>query len=307
MTMTTAAPVRPWDMFDVEVSRVHRISPSLVRVTFTGSALDGVADRGYDQRIKLILPADGGSLADLPRGEDWFARWRLMPTDTRPVVRTYTIRSVRPEVAELDIDMVDHGATGPASRFAVRAGPGDAAVLLAPVAEHEGEHGGLEFRRDLAETTDQLIVGDDTAVPAVCAIVERLPRTARGLVSLEVAAPEDVLDLPAPSGVEVVWSVRGTERGAEQVAVVRAWLDAHSTVGSGSTGETTVYIDGEGDEGGYWEVTTARNGDVPPLSAWIAGESSVVKSLRRLLVGEYDVPRSAVAFMGYWREGRSEC
>lgn len=307
MTMTTAAPVRPWDMFDVEVRRVHRISPNLVRVTFVGPALDGVADPGYDQRIKLILPADGGSLADLPRGEDWFARWRLMPTESRPVVRTYTIRSVRPDVAELDIDMVDHGATGPASRFAVQAGPGDAAVLLAPVAAHDGEHGGLEFRRDLADATDQLIVGDDTAVPAVCAIVERLPRTARGLVSLEVATPEDVLDIAAPSGVELVWSVRGRERGAEQVAVVRAWLDAHPVLGSGTTGETTVYIDGEGDEGGYWEVTTDRGGDVPPLSAWIAGESSVVKGLRRLLVGEYDVPRSAVAFMGYWREGRSEC
>ena len=63
----------------------------------------------------------------------------------------------------------------------------------------------------------------------------------------------------------------------------------------------------DGDEGAYWEVTTERGAGVPPLSAWIAGESSAVRTLRRILVGDYDVPRSAVAFMGYWREGHQEC
>lgn len=86
---------------------------------------------------------------------------------------------------------------------------------------------------------------------------------------------------------------------------MRHWLDAHPTVGTSSIGDTTVLADGE--ESAYWEVTTDRGDDVPALSAWIAGESSVIKAMRRLLVNEYAVPKSAVAFMGYWREGKSEC
>lgn len=307
MSTAVAAPTRPYELFDVEVRRAERLSPHLVRVTFTGPDLEQVADRGYDQRVKLVLAPEGGSLADMPRGEDWFTRWRALPSEGRPAIRTYTIRHVRPEVREVDVDMVDHGATGPASRFAGRAEAGDPAILLAPVAGYAGDVGGLEFRRDLAGATDQLIVGDETALPAVCGILERLPAEARGLVSLEVGSAEDVLELTAPAGVQVEWSVRGRDRGAEQTRVVRQWLESHPLLGSEAGGETTVYVDGETGDGGYWEVTTDRGEEIPALSAWIAGESSVVKALRRLLVTDYALPKSAVAFMGYWREGRSEC
>ncbi|CNF93170.1 siderophore-interacting protein [Mycobacterium tuberculosis] len=40
--------------------------------------------------------------------------------------------------------------------------------------------------------------------------------------------------------------------------------------------------------------------------AWIAGESAVVKSLRRHLVKERGLDRRAVAFTGYWRRGATE-
>ena len=40
--------------------------------------------------------------------------------------------------------------------------------------------------------------------------------------------------------------------------------------------------------------------------AWIAGEAATVKALRRHLVSDLGVARSNVAFMGYWRRGRSE-
>ena len=53
--------------------------------------------------------------------------------------------------------------------------------------------------------------------------------------------------------------------------------------------------------------------DVPPeaaavdgVYAWVAGEAGVVKELRRFLVRDVGVDRRAVAFMGYWRHGRSE-
>ncbi|KNX37243.1 siderophore-interacting protein [Luteipulveratus halotolerans] len=305
MSVATRAAVRPFEMFRAQVRAVTRVSPHLVRLTFGGEALHELADIGFDQRIKLILPTRGAGLDDMPMGEDWFLQWRVLPTDARPVIRTYTVRAVRAEAGEVDIDMVDHGDAGPASAFAGSARPGDEVILYGPHAAYDGVPGGMEFRVDLAGETDQLIVGDESAGPAIAAILERLPAHARGLACLEVGSSDDVLDLRAPAGVEVRWCVRDGARGECQREHVRQWLDAHPIVGSAWDGSTTVLADGE--DSAYWEVTTERTDQVPPLSAWIAGESSSVKAMRRMLVGEYDIPKSAVAFMGYWREGHREC
>ncbi|HEX8498591.1 MAG TPA: SIP domain-containing protein [Actinomycetales bacterium] len=42
------------------------------------------------------------------------------------------------------------------------------------------------------------------------------------------------------------------------------------------------------------------------MYAWVAGEATVVRTLRRHLVGACGLDRSRVAFMGYWREGRAD-
>ena len=55
-----------------------------------------------------------------------------------------------------------------------------------------------------------------------------------------------------------------------------------------------------------WEVpdaTSANGGAASGCYAWLAGEAGVVRTLRRRLVGDLGVPRGAVAFMGYWRQG----
>lgn len=136
----------PWRLFGVQVRRVRRLSPTFVRVTFTGDDLDRFADNGYDQRIKLVLPVPGRGLADLPAGPDWYARWRDLPEQRRPPVRTFTVRAVCPAAREVDVDFVRHGESGPASRWAGAAAPGDEAALVGPDAGWPGEHGGVEFR-----------------------------------------------------------------------------------------------------------------------------------------------------------------
>jgi len=60
-------------------------------------------------------------------------------------------------------------------------------------------------------------------------------------------------------------------------------------------------------EGILWEVPSE---DAAPrrssgVYAWLAGEAGVVKGLRRHLVQERGVDRRSVAFMGYWRDGKS--
>jgi NADPH-dependent ferric siderophore reductase len=38
-----------------------------------------------------------------------------------------------------------------------------------------------------------------------------------------------------------------------------------------------------------------------PVFAWLAGEASLVRSLRRHLAGERGVAKNMIAFAGYWR------
>ena len=55
-----------------------------------------------------------------------------------------------------------------------------------------------------------------------------------------------------------------------------------------------------------WEVPEATGASESGFYAWLAGEAGVIRHLRRHLVAERGVDRRAVAFMGYWRRGRSE-
>ena len=136
-----------------------------------------------------------GTKVRLPTGPDWYRRWRALPDERRNPIRTYTVRAVRPVLSEVDIDLVLHGDGGPASRWAERAGPGDRIAILGPDAGYDGDHGGLEF--DPPHSGPLLIAGDETAAPAICAILSRLPADAHGHAVVEGPAPADVLSVAA--------------------------------------------------------------------------------------------------------------
>jgi NADPH-dependent ferric siderophore reductase len=288
-------------MFAVRLSHRERRSPSLVRLTFTDPSLAEFADRGYDQRLKLVLPRPGGlPLSEFPTGDDWWTAWRDQPLEERAHIRTYTVAELRPEAGEIDIDFVDHGVTGPGSRFAVDAVQGDEAIIFGPNAAFQGDAGGLEFRRELSTKSRQLVVGDLTALPAINGIASRLPADATGLICVEVPHAEDASGIVPPAGLDLVWCVQ--DRGDDQVDAVRRWLGAAGPLDADDAQTTVVY---DGSDDAYWEVSAVEGRDsaTPELSAWIAGESSRVRALRRMLVDEFAVPRSAVCFMGYWRIG----
>ncbi|MEV4624823.1 siderophore-interacting protein [Micromonospora sp. NPDC049523] len=311
MTQTAERPtsIQPYRVFGVEVLHARRLSPSFLRVTFTGPDLGAFADNGYDQRIKLILPLPDTGLTDMPVGPDWYPRWRELPAERRNPIRTYTVRAVRPGAAEVDVDLVLHGDGGPASRWAVAARPGSTAALLGPDAGYPGVHGGLEFHPPVG--TDRLLLaGDETAVPAIGSILERLPADAYGEALLEVPVSGDHLPIAGPPGVRVTWLPRdGAEHGSQLVPAVRA-AAGRLRAGSATPAPAVELEDVDVDTDILWEVPVdaddhrqTGNGD---LYAWLAGEAGVVKTLRRQLVGEYGMDRRAVAFMGYWRLGRTE-
>jgi NADPH-dependent ferric siderophore reductase len=176
--------------------------------------------------------------------------------------------------------------------------PGDRIVLLAPRRGHP--YGGIEFTP--AAGSDLLLVGDETAVPAICTVLEQLPDEARGTAFLEVPLAADVQDVRRPAGVEVVGLPREGDPFGEGLhdAVV-----AHLGIPGAEVEVAPDEVDPDLWETPYYSSSGEQvPGDVAGGTyAWIAGESTVVTGLRRHLVNELGLDRGPVAFMGYWRRG----
>lgn len=312
MTTSTRANVLPMLLAEVEVVSVERLSPSFVRVVFGGAELAdfGVEGERYDQRIKLIFPdPETGAITSVADAdESWWTTWLDQPTEERGHMRTYTIRDVRGSGVDTTIvvDIVLHlvgDQVGPGSNWAAGAAPGDRLVMLAP--RRGFPYGGIEFAP--AAGADLLMVADETAVPAVCTVLEQLPPTATGAVFMEVPTAADVLDVSGPDGVSVTWLARddaplgqrlhdevvahlGIPGASVEVAADEVDPDLWETPSYSSSGEEIA-------------PTRAVGHEFDGLYAWIAGESKVVTGLRRHLVNELHIDRSQVAFMGYWRRG----
>lgn len=309
----SAAPVTlPFLLAEVEAVEVRRISPSFVRVVLAGPALAdlGVPGPRYDQRIKLVFPTANGALPDVAAADEtWIRDWLARPEEERGHMRTYTVRDVRGSGSgtRLVVDIVVHedGVAGPGAAWALAAQAGDRVVVLGP--RRGVPYGGIEFAPP-ADARSLLLIGDETAVPAIASILEDLTEPARGVVFVEVPTPADIADLQAPPGLELCWLARrDAEPGARLVPAVRA----HLGLGPGEWAcpedvdpelwETPTYSS----SGAALEERPADEGDdrVAGLYAWIAGESRMVTTLRRALVSELGVDRARVAFMGYWRRG----
>ncbi|MDT7803737.1 MAG: hypothetical protein QOI78_7170 [Actinomycetota bacterium] len=248
------------------VTVVRPVTPHMVRVTFTAATFADVPAGAPDQYVKVFFPRPGQEAPELPEtGSDvlsWYRTYLAMPDDVRPPMRTYTVRAHRPRFAQVDVDFVLHGDSGPASAWAARVAPGDRVALLGP-------HG----LYDVPDGTDwQLLAGDETALPAIGAIIEQLPPGARLSAYIEVPAREERQTFETRGVVEVHWLLRGTRPHGE------ALLEA---------------------------VRAANFPDGTPY-AWVSGEAGTVKQVRRHLVRERDVDKQRICFTGYWRLGMSE-
>ena len=293
----------PYRLFRVRVSAIRVLSPSFVRVTFAGPDLADFADNGYDQRIKLVLPLGQIGFDHLRIGSDWYTSWRALPAELRNPIRTYTVRHVRARAQEVDVDLVRHGDDGPASRWVNRARVGEEIRLVGPNARADRSTAAFEWRPPPGSAT-YVLAADETAVPAVATILERLPITARGTAILEVPTAEDFLDLSVPPDLEVVWFARGhAAHGSALIpAVERVMTEAHDSRPAVRSGVSAEITDDEDDP---WDVPDDTRAD-DSVYAWLAGESGVVKHLRRRLVRDLGIDRRSVAFMGYWRLGAAE-
>lgn len=253
------------------VVRKERISPSIVRLTLAG--LEGLEVRGADHWCRLFFARDGQDVLELPTSTTeigWYLQYLATPKTRRPWVRAYTVRNARPDVGEVDIDLVIHGehdgSIGPAARFALDARAGDRAGFLDQ---------GLAFTPDHPHDWT-LLVGEETALPAIAGICRALPRDARGVAIIEIPTAGDRQELSAPTGMDITWVHRDESPQAPD-----------------RPGELALHA---------LRAATLPEGAV---HAHVIGESALATGARRHLVQEREVPKRNVDFVGYWRYGRS--
>jgi NADPH-dependent ferric siderophore reductase len=272
MTTVLARPI-VFDSVLATVAAIDDLSPHLRRVTFVAPRIAEVVTAGPDQRIKVLLsPPDGGVLR-LPTGPDWYAKWCATAVDERFIMRTYTVRAVRPEVAELEIEFVLHGVNGPASAWVSQTRPGDEIGLILPFAvDTTSTRGLLQSGVDYvppASSVNRILVADETALPALAGILEQLPPAVQATVFVEVPDARDIRPLPTP-GDDITWISPTTGPGSLLEAIKSASLPFDLDY------------------------------------AWVAGESGMIKQIRRHLVNAVGLPKPAISFQGYWKRGEPQ-
>jgi NADPH-dependent ferric siderophore reductase len=256
--MADPAPRRRGTPRQATVVRTSRPTPHLVRVVLGGDGLAGFAPEFSDCYVKLVLPPPGAPYTapfDVDRVQEEH------PRELWPVRRTYTVRAWDAAAGELTLDVVVHGDEGVAGPWAVAARPGDAVALMGP--------GGAYLPSPDADW--HLMVGDETALPAIAASLERLPDGAPARVFVEVADAAEEQPLVVPPQVQLTWVHRAGAPGTALQDAVRGAELPRGTV-----------------------------------HAFVHGEAAFVRELRPFLRVDLAVPRELLSVSGYWRLGRTE-
>ena len=296
--------------YAASVADVQRLSPHFVRVVFTSADFDVFGTAGLDQRVKLILPLEDGTLSDIGQHDadvidsgDWYTIWRELPLETRGPLRTYTVRRIDPVARQLWVDFVVHHDAGPAGSWAEQAAVGQRIVVVGPDQRSEGFRLGLDWHPGTARRI--VLAGDETAAPAIAGILESLDGSYDVDAFIEVPTEADALTLDVPESFRVSWLARGDrEHGAALTGAVNEWTSgAGDLLARAAAPRRQELADIDVDHDLLWDSPEDSEGE---FYAWIAGEAAMVKGLRRHLVQGCGVDRKRVAFMGYWRLGQSE-
>ncbi len=241
----------------VLVTGVTPLTPRLVRVTVAGPELKGLAIEAPAASVRLLLPAAGSHQLLMPT---WNGNEFLMPDGNRATIRTLTPLRLDAQAHRLDLEIVVHEG-GTASTWALAAAEGDEVALSGPGRGYTVADDAAGF----------LLVGDESAIPAIGQVLEALPPDKTVRVVVEVADPAARLDLPTQPKAAVEWLdlPAGAPPGDAMVAAVTA---ADITEGT---------------------------------RIWAAGEAAAVQRIRRHVLDERAVPRSDTWIRGYWKHGRT--
>jgi NADPH-dependent ferric siderophore reductase len=216
----------------LEVVRTEMITPHFKSITFAGDSLADFTSESFDDHVKFILK----------------------PESDQPVLRDYTPRSFNRQARELTIEFALHAQGGPTAQWAIEARSGDRVTVAGP-------RGSFIIPLDYDW---HLLVGDETALPAISRRLEELPSGANALVLCQV---KDILD---------------RREFASAASLKSQWVNnSHDLI------EAVRQIGLPSGEG----------------YAWCAGEAGTTAALRRVLVDEMGHSRHAIRAAAYWKSG----
>ena len=244
-------------VFHAEVRSAIVLNPHLVRIVFGGEDLTEFEPIGPDQFIYVFVPRPGEIDPRVPHGFSW-DEWRERPEPERQVGRYYTVRKWDPEKSEVTMDFVVHG-DGPLTTWAMSAKAGDRVALWGPRKGYEPASGVETF----------VLVGDETGLPAIGAILESLRPGQRARAFVEVPGPAAVQDLTSPAQFEVKWLLRGE-------APAGKWDGLAEAVRVAPWPKGQVY-------------------------AWGGGEFRAMNTLRKFLRDERGLTPADMSVIAYWR------
>lgn len=263
-------------MHTFEVVRTEQLTPHMVRVVLGGKGFDTFTPgENTDSYVKLVFVGDDidvGKLTSFGR-QLTLDSFDKLPPEQRPTVRTYTVRRADADKREITIDFVVHGDHGVAGPWAANATPGQRLFVMGPSGAYAPH----------PEADWHLLAGDESALPSISAALEALPDNAKGYAFIEVAGPEDQLELTAPEGVLVRYIYRGgrADLVLDDAAGDHAPLIAAVKEAAWLPGQVQVFIHGEA--------------------------QAVMHNLRAYIRKERGVDAKwANSISGYWRRGRTE-
>lgn len=255
---TTADNRRPGRLWVTTVRRIRQVTPRVRRITVTDPELSRFRGNGTDQHIAVYFYEDG---VVLPRPFTTEEARRIYP-HAKPAMRRYTIREARPEACEVDLDFVLHEGDHLASGWAAAAEAGDELIWFGPTPAYAVD----------AEAPAFLLVGDETAVPAIACILDELADAAPARVHIEVEGPEEEQELPVGARTSVRWVHRRGGRPGEAL----------------------------------WRSVTGDPRPEAGTKVWGGAERDVMARLRRRAVADWGLPRSDVHLTAYWTLNRKQ-
>lgn len=224
---------------NLTVTRTERLTPHMQRVTLAGPDLEGFFSAAPDDHVKIMLPGEG-----------------------EPQRRDYTPRRYDAARGELVIDFALHEA-GPATAWALAADVGAGLTI-----------GGPRGSQVIAGDIDRwLLIGDETALPAIGRRIEELGAGTPVTALIAVPGPEDEQRFDAEATLDIRW-IHRPEEEATQVERLLAPLRGLEL------GERCF--------------------------VWIAAEASVTRALRAYLLEERGVPKHWIKASGYWVAGAAD-
>ena len=229
---------------NLTVARVETLAPKMLRVVLQGAELEGFTSLGFDDHVKLFFSSDAEGRTASPAA-----------------MRDFTPRRYDAEAGELWIDFFLHEA-GPAASWASQVAVGQSLTVGGP-------RGSFVISTDGIDS--HVLIGDETALPAMSRRLAELPAGTSALAVIETDEGSEGYPLESRAALQIVRVPRSASSDVPASQLITALRAMQFPAGR--------------------------------CFVWVAAESKVARAIRRYLTGERGIEQHWVKAAGYWQRG----